>query len=58
MAVTTRTQPNSAVSQAELDKKRRQEAREEAKQQERRKTDKSPGRGLGGDASPPPIQLM
>ena len=56
MAVTTRTQPNSAVSQAELDKKRRQEAREEAKQQERRKTDKSPGRGVWRRPSPPPIR--
>jgi hypothetical protein len=45
MAV-TRTEPNKAVSQAELDKKRRQEAREEAKEQERRKTDKSLDEGL------------
>lgn len=46
MAIGNRAVPNDAVSQAEIDKKRRQEAREEAKEATRRKTDKSLDKGL------------
>ena len=46
MVVANRAVPNSAVSQAEIDKKRRQEKREEAKEDARRKTDTSLDEGL------------
>jgi hypothetical protein len=46
MANANRAVPNDAVSQAEIDKKRRQEAREEAKEDARQKTDKSLDKGL------------
>jgi hypothetical protein len=46
MAITNRAVPNDVVSQKDIDKKRRQEAREEAKAAERHKTDKSLDEGL------------
>jgi nicotinate phosphoribosyltransferase len=46
MVTANRAMPNEAVSQAEIDKKRRQEAREEAREDARRKVDKSLDEGL------------
>jgi len=46
MAIANRAMPNEAVSQAEIDKKRRQEAREEAQEDARRKVDKTLDEGL------------
>jgi hypothetical protein len=46
--VANRAMPNEAVSQAEIDKKRRHEAREEAKELERHRADKSLDSGLEG----------
>jgi hypothetical protein len=43
-----RAKPNEAVSQAEINQKRRQEAREAAKERGRHRADKSLERGLEG----------
>jgi len=43
-----RATPNEVVSQADIDRKRRQEAREEQRDQPRHKADKSLDRGLEG----------
>jgi hypothetical protein len=45
---TNRARPNDAVSQADIDRKRRQEAREEEREASRHKADKSLERGLEG----------
>ena len=41
-----RAAPNDAVSQADIDRKRRQEAREEEREEARRKADRSLDEGL------------
>jgi hypothetical protein len=46
MENTNRAVPNSAVSQAEIDHKRREEAREEERAAARRKAEKSLDQGL------------
>jgi hypothetical protein len=46
MADRNRATPNSAVSQADIDRKRRQEAREEAREADRHRADKSLEEGL------------
>jgi hypothetical protein len=46
MTASNRATPNNAVSQTDIDKKRRQEAREEAKEKARRKADRSLDEGL------------
>ncbi len=46
MAMADRAVPNDAVSQEDIDKKRRQEEREEAKEPERGRVDKSLEEGL------------
>lgn len=43
-----RAKPNDAVSQADIDRKRRQEAREEERDEARHKADRSLERGLEG----------
>jgi hypothetical protein len=43
-----RATPNDTVSQADIDRKRRQEAREEERDETRRKADKSLDEGLEG----------
>jgi hypothetical protein len=43
-----RAVPTDVVSQADIDRKRRQEAREEKRERGRHKADKSPERGLEG----------
>jgi hypothetical protein len=43
-----RAKPNEAVSEAEINQKRRQEAREQARERSRHKADKSLERGLEG----------
>ena len=45
-APNNRAAPNDAVSQADIDRKRRQEAREEQRDQDRHKADNSLERGL------------
>jgi hypothetical protein len=46
MADRNRATPNDAVSQADIDRKRRQEAREEAREADRHRADKSLEEGL------------
>ena len=48
MADRNRAKPNDAVSQADIDRKRRQEAREEARNEARHSADPSLERGLEG----------
>jgi len=48
MTNTNRAVPNETVSQADIDRKRRQEAREEAADLARHKADRSLERGLEG----------
>ena len=48
MADRNRAKPNDAVSQADIDRKRRQEAREEERNEGRHRADKSLEQGLEG----------
>jgi hypothetical protein len=48
MHQTNQAVPNDAVSQAEIDAKRREEAREEAQESGRRKAERSLDKGLEG----------
>ena len=48
MADRNRARPNDAVSQADIDRKRRQEAREEERDESRHRADRSLEQGLEG----------